>query len=105
MPNSMERWRHLAENFHCIPALVGYRKLPEGFAPDDVDQLRQRGPVSSAERSVLQFLLHVWNLRAVIDSQLGCPAPAGLHRLVQRARHRRALSLFLGGIDELPGLS
>lgn len=57
----MSRWRTLAGHFPCTAALVTQGKLPQNYEPRDVIKLYAAGPVSSDERRVLLFLLHVWN--------------------------------------------
>ena len=56
-----EAWRYLADTFHSLPQLVDYKKLPVDYGPEEAIQIYKTAPLSRAERSLLSFLLHVWN--------------------------------------------
>lgn len=56
-----EAWRTLANTFHSLPRLVDANKLPVDYGPDEAIDLYRNVPLSSTERSLLSFLLHVWN--------------------------------------------
>ena len=55
-----QAWRILAQSFHVINRFVSGRRLPDDFQPTDAIDLYEEA-VSTHERSVLSFLLHVWN--------------------------------------------
>ena len=66
----LQSWQLLANTFHAIDLLIGYGKLPAnyapkevplGYKPEDAIFLYQEVPLSTHERNVLGFLLHVWN--------------------------------------------
>ena len=56
-----QAWRTLADTFHSLPQLVDYNKLPVDYGPEEAIQIYKNTPLSRAERSLLGFLLHVWN--------------------------------------------
>lgn len=55
-----QAWRILAKSFEVTSLLIRRRRLPEDFEPTDAIELHNEA-VSTHERSVLSFLLHVWN--------------------------------------------
>lgn len=59
--NQIPDWQRLAQSFPCTARLISSGKLPENYQPSDFIELHSEGPLSTAERSVVQFLLHVWN--------------------------------------------
>jgi hypothetical protein len=56
-----QAWRVLADTFHSLPQLVDANKLPINYGPEEAIDLYRNVPLSSRERSLLSFLLHVWN--------------------------------------------
>ena len=59
--SSSQAWRTLADTFHSLPRLVDSNKLPVDYGPEEAVQIYKTVPLSSTERSLLSFLLHVWN--------------------------------------------
>ena len=55
-----QAWRILAKSFNITSRFVQFQRLPEDFSPEDAIALHEE-PISTHERSVLSFLLHVWN--------------------------------------------
>ena len=55
-----QAWRILAKSFNIISRLVQFQRLSDDFSPEDAIALHEE-PISTHERSVLSFLLHVWN--------------------------------------------
>ena len=56
-----EAWRVLADTFHSLSRLVRANKLPVDYGPEEAIHIYKTAPLSSTERSLLGFLLHVWN--------------------------------------------
>ncbi len=59
MPPS-QAWQRLAKSFELTASLVRGDRLPVDFEPADAISLFEE-PISTHERSILSFLLHVWN--------------------------------------------
>lgn len=65
----LQSWQLLANTFHAIDLLIGYGKLPANYdrrkslwdKPEDAIFLYTEVPLSTHERNILGFLLHVWN--------------------------------------------
>ena len=57
----LQAWRTLADTFRATDLLVRWGKLPADFKPEDAIFLYREGPLSTHERNILGFLLHVWN--------------------------------------------
>ena len=57
----LQAWQLLANTFHAIDLLIRYGKLPADYKPEDAIFLYREGPLSTNERTILGFLLHVWN--------------------------------------------
>lgn len=57
----IQSWKLLAKTFRSTDLLVHWGKLPVDFQPEDAIFLYREGPLSINERTVLGFLLHVWN--------------------------------------------
>jgi len=55
-----QAWRILAKSFAVTDLFIRRRRLPEDFSPEHAIALHEE-PISTHERSVLSFLLHVWN--------------------------------------------
>ena len=55
-------WQRFAKTFQLIEFLVLRDRLPENFRPFDAIELYQ-GPINIGDRSVLSFVLHVWNCK------------------------------------------
>ena len=55
-----QAWQLLAKTFHLTDLLVSHDQLPKHFEPADAISLYKQA-ISTHERSVLSFLLHVWN--------------------------------------------
>lgn len=55
-----QAWRILANTFQLTQLLIRRRRLPEDFQPVDAIALYEEA-ISTHERSILSFLLHVWN--------------------------------------------
>ena len=55
-----QAWRILAKSFHVTELFLRSRRLPDDFKPTDAIDLYEEA-VSTHERSILSFLLHVWN--------------------------------------------
>ena len=55
-----QAWRLLARSFHITELFVRRQRLPENYGPEDAVALFKE-PLSTHERSLLSFLLHVWN--------------------------------------------
>ena len=53
-------WQLLAKTFQLTEVLVLRDRLPEDFKPEHAVELYKE-PISTHERSILSFLLHVWN--------------------------------------------
>ena len=53
-------WQLLAKTFQLTEVLVLRDRLPEDFKPEHAVELYKE-PISTPERSILSFLLHVWN--------------------------------------------
>tara|TARA_Y100000815_G_scaffold270151_1_gene294314 strand:- start:547 stop:843 length:297 start_codon:yes stop_codon:yes gene_type:complete len=56
-----QTWQQLAGTFHAIDLLTRYGKLPAEYKPEDAIYLYKEVPLSTHERNVIGFLLHVWN--------------------------------------------
>ena len=56
-----QSWQLLANTFHAIDLLVRCGKLPADYGPEDAIFLYREVPLSTHERNILGFLLHVWN--------------------------------------------
>jgi hypothetical protein len=57
----IQAWRTLADTFRATDLLVRRDKLPTNYKPEDAIFLYREVPLSTHERSILGFLLHVWN--------------------------------------------
>ena len=57
---SAQAWQNLANTFALIKLLIRRDRLPENFQPEHAIALYEE-PISTHERSILSFLLHVWN--------------------------------------------
>ena len=57
----LQSWQLLANTFHAIDLLIRYGKLPADYKPEDAIRLCREVPLSTHERNILGFLLHVWN--------------------------------------------
>lgn len=55
-----QAWRTLANTFALIELLILRDRLPEDFQPADAITVYEEA-LSTHERSILSFLLHVWN--------------------------------------------
>ena len=55
-----QAWQLLAKTFQLTELLVRRDRLPENFQPEHAIALYEE-PISTHERSILSFLLHVWN--------------------------------------------
>jgi hypothetical protein len=55
-----QAWQLLAKTFALTELLILRDRLPKDFQPTDAIALCE-GAISTHERSVLSFLLHVWN--------------------------------------------
>lgn len=53
-------WQLFAKTFQLIELLILRDRLPENFQPMDAIELYQ-GPINIEERTILLFVLHVWN--------------------------------------------
>ena len=51
-------WKALALSFPCVAGMVRGERIPANFTAQTLLELRG---ISTAERSVCAFLLHVWN--------------------------------------------
>lgn len=56
----VQAWQRLAHTFTLTALLVRRERLPKDFQPSDAIALYGEA-ISTHERSVLSFLLHVWN--------------------------------------------
>lgn len=83
-----QAWRTLAKSFHLTNVFVRARRLPEDFQPVDAIDLYEEA-ISTQERSILSFLLHVWNR---YDYSFDLSEVAGWDE-----RHQRAFSDWAGG--------
>mgnify|MGYP006908187022 CR=1 FL=1 len=54
------RWRLLANSFPCLGRMVASQRLSADYTPESLGQLCEHVALSTAERSVFSFLLHVW---------------------------------------------
>jgi hypothetical protein len=54
------RWRLLADSFPCLTRMVAGRRIPADYTPDTLIDLLDAA-LSTSERSVFSFLLHIWN--------------------------------------------
>jgi hypothetical protein len=59
--NELHRWRLLADSFPCVTRMMAGKRIPADFTPDTLIDLHQHAALSTSERSVFSFLLHVWN--------------------------------------------
>ena len=57
----LQSWQLLANTFHAIDLLVRCGKLPADYGPEDAVFLYKEVPLSTHERNIVGFLLHVWN--------------------------------------------
>jgi hypothetical protein len=57
----IQTWRILADTFRATDLLVRRGKLPADYKPEDAIFLYNEVPLSTHERNILGFLLHVWN--------------------------------------------
>lgn len=53
-------WRVLANSFPCIARMAAWRRIPTNFTAETLIELCQDA-ISTSERSICEFLLHVWN--------------------------------------------
>ena len=56
-----QAWRTLANSFHHLPRIIQGGKLPANYTPQDMIEAYRSEPLSTSERSLFSFLLHVWN--------------------------------------------
>jgi hypothetical protein len=64
-----KRWRTLADSFPCLTRMVAGKRIPADYTPKTLKAKRYRpgidlcghAALSTSERSVFSFLLHVWN--------------------------------------------
>jgi hypothetical protein len=59
--NDFCRWRLLADSFPCLARMVAMERIPDDYTPKTLIDLIQHAALSTSERSVFSFLLHVWN--------------------------------------------
>ena len=59
--NDISRWRCLADSFPCLSRMMAGKRIPANYTPETLIDLARHGALSTSERSVLSFLLHVWN--------------------------------------------
>ena len=57
----LQSWRQLADTFRVTALLINWGRLPTDYKPEDAIFLYNEGPLSTNERTILGFLLHVWN--------------------------------------------
>jgi hypothetical protein len=57
----LHRWRLLADSFPCLTRMMAGKRIPTDYTPDTLIDLYSYGALSTSERSVMGFLLHVWN--------------------------------------------
>lgn len=55
-----QAWQNLAKTFALTELLIRRDRLPKDFQPADAIALYEEA-ISTHERSILSFLLHVWN--------------------------------------------
>ena len=58
--NDLTQWRMLATSFPCLSRMVLRRELPSDFTALTLIEALS-GSLARIERSVCEFLLHVWN--------------------------------------------
>ena len=59
--NDLGRWRILADSFPCLTRMVVGKRIPTNYTPETLIDLCTNGALSTSERSVFTFLLHIWN--------------------------------------------
>lgn len=59
--NSVCRWRLLADSFPCLAQMIEGKRLPADYAPETLVGFYEYAALSRSERSIISFLLHVWN--------------------------------------------
>jgi hypothetical protein len=59
--NDVCRWRLLADSFPCLARMVAVERIPANYTPKTLIDLSRHDALSTSERSVFSFLLHVWN--------------------------------------------
>ena len=59
--NQLHSWRLLADSFPCVTRMMAGKRIPTDYTPETLIEFRQHSPLSTSERSVFSFLLHVWN--------------------------------------------
>ena len=57
----VHRWRLLADSFPCLPRMVAGKRIPTDYTPATLIDLCSNAALSTSERSVFSFLLHIWN--------------------------------------------
>lgn len=79
-------WKALALSFPCISRMVSGERIPTEFTAQTLIDLRG---ISTAERSVCAFLLHVWNK---YDNAFELPELQGWDQ-----RHQEAFAAWVDG--------
>jgi hypothetical protein len=59
--NDICRWRILANSFPCLTRMVAGERIPVDYTPKTLIDLCEHCALSTSERSVFSFLLHIWN--------------------------------------------
>ncbi len=59
--NETCRWRTLANSFPCLTRMVAGERIPTDYTPKTLIDLCEHAALSTSERSVFSFLLHIWN--------------------------------------------
>lgn len=59
--NDICRWRTLADSFPCLARMVTGKRIPANYTPETLIDLCANAALSTSERSVFSFLLHIWN--------------------------------------------
>ena len=59
--DAMSRWRLLADSFPCLARMVTGKRIPANYKPETLIDLCNNAALSTSERSVFSFLLHIWN--------------------------------------------
>ena len=86
--NDLTQWRALANSFPCLARMAGWKRIPSDYTPDTLIELC-RGAISTSERSICEFLLHVWNK---YDNAFELPELQGWDQ-----RHQEAFAAWVDG--------
>jgi len=92
----IQAWQLLAKTFQLTELLVRRDRLPENFQPEHAIALYEE-PISTHERSILSFLLHVWNRYDFTFESASVPEGPLSEVAMWGPEHQRAFSNWVNG--------